>query len=190
MTVHFEDCPNEVIGDIIALLEFDDICSLRRTCKSLAYKTTQNRFKSFFRSKHVDLTQSALVEFVYVTQVGRLGTLVENLTLVGIVNNTAELESIVREWMSPKSVNSNVKFEEQNAEMAKNKQDLDILRQRQAEQGRLYESGRALSLLRDAFCNIATNSKTGKLPKLSLQTAVFRLDCQQRLSPAASGAGS
>lgn len=190
MTVHFEDCPNEIIGDIIVLLEFDDIRNLRRTCKSLAYKTTQNRFKSFFRSKHVDVTESALSDFVYATQAGRLGTLVENLILIGVVNNTAELESVGREWVPPKSGNSDLRFEEQNAEMAKNKQDFDILRQRQAEQGRLYDSGRVLSLLRDAFCNIATNSRTGKLPTLSLQTVVYRLDSQQRLNPADRHAGS
>ena len=97
MSPSLENCPNEVIESIVVLLVLGDICSLRQSSRALASKTTQNHFKSCFLSKHVDITGSALREFVDVTQRSWLGCLIQNLVLVGVVNNTKALVYIVRE---------------------------------------------------------------------------------------------
>lgn len=87
MSPYLEDCPNEVIEAIVVLLDLDDIRSLRQSCRSLAAKTTQNRFKSYYHSKRVDITPYALRAFVDATQPGRLGCLVQELILVGLTNS-------------------------------------------------------------------------------------------------------
>jgi hypothetical protein len=64
MSPWIEDCPNEIIEAIVVLLDLDDIRSFRQSCRSLAAKTTQNRFKSYYHSKRVDITLHALGAFV------------------------------------------------------------------------------------------------------------------------------
>ena len=95
MSPSLENCPNEVIESIVVLLVLGDICSLRQSSRTLSSKTTQNHFKSYFLSKHVDITESALRTFVDVTQPGWLGCLIQHLVLVGVVNNSKALEYIV-----------------------------------------------------------------------------------------------
>ncbi|KUJ14024.1 uncharacterized protein LY89DRAFT_152017 [Mollisia scopiformis] len=84
MAPRLEDCPNEVIESIVVLLDLNDICNLRQTSRSLATKATQNHFKSFYLSKHVDTTTRSLEKFVDATRPGRLGCLVQNLTIFGV----------------------------------------------------------------------------------------------------------
>jgi hypothetical protein len=97
MSPSLEDCPNEVIESIVVLLAITDICSLRQSSRTLATKTTQEHFKSYFRTKHVDITGSALQGLVDITQPGWLGCLIQHLVLVGVVNNTKMLEFILGE---------------------------------------------------------------------------------------------
>jgi hypothetical protein len=184
MSPSLEDCPNEVIESIVVLLGLSDICSLRQSSRALPSKTTQNHFKSYFLSKHVDITGSALRAFVDVTQPGWLGCLIQNLVLVGVVNNTKALEYIVGE--EPES-----DLKEENCgngkKLAKAKQDLEIFRQRQTDYEKLHESGTDVSLLSKAFSNIAANSRAGRLLSLSLEVVVYRKDAEKRLSPLVSG---
>ena len=84
MAPSLEDCPNEVIENIILLLDLVDIRSIRQSCRSLATKSTQDHWKSFYRAKRVDITPSALRSFIDATQSNRLGCLVQDLTLVGL----------------------------------------------------------------------------------------------------------
>ncbi|KAK3696416.1 hypothetical protein LTR37_017987 [Vermiconidia calcicola] len=83
-----EDCPNEVVESTTVLLDLKDICTLRLVSRTLASAATQNHFKSYFRSKRVELTEAALQAFVEVTRCGRLGCAVQNLTLVGIARQS------------------------------------------------------------------------------------------------------
>ena len=69
------------------LLDLEDIRSLRQSCRSLAVKSTQDRFKSYYQSKRVEITPHALRAFVDATQPGRLGCLVQELILVGLTND-------------------------------------------------------------------------------------------------------
>jgi hypothetical protein len=184
MSPSLEDCPNEVIESIVVLLVLGDICSLRQGSRTLASKTTQNHFKSYFLSKHVDITESALRKFVDVTQPDWLGCLVQNLVLVGVVNNTKALEYILGE--EPDS-----DLEEEGSgnrkKLAKAEQDLEILEQRQTDYEKLHESGTDVSLLSKAFSNVAANSKTGRLLSMSLEVVVYREDAERWLPPLAGG---
>ena len=96
MSPRLEDCPDEVIEAIVVLLHLDDIRSLRQSCRSLAAKTTQRHFKSYYHSKRVDITRRALRAFVNATQPGRLGCLVQELILVGLTNAKARIETTRR----------------------------------------------------------------------------------------------
>ena len=206
MSPNLEDCPNEVIESIVLLLGLSDIRSLRLSSRTLATKATQDHFKSYFRSKHVDITDSALRSFVNITRPGRPGCFVQHLVLVGVVNNTKLLESILHEgeeeYEEEDEVEEEDEAEDENAveeeeeeeedepkteKQIKAEQDLKILKQRQTDYEQLHESGTDVSLLSEAFSNIVANSKTGKLLSLSLEVVVYREDSEQRLSPLAGG---
>lgn len=182
MPLGLEDCPNEVIESITRLLVLSDICSLRQISRTIATKTTGAHFKSYFLSKQVDITSSALKVFVDVTQPGWLGCLIQNLKLVGVVNNTKLLESILEEESELEEEGEGSPERQKKAQ-----QDLDILEQRQNDYEQLHESGTDVSLLSTAFSNIAANSKSGKLFSLSLEVQVFREDAEKRLPPLAGG---
>ncbi|KAJ9419091.1 hypothetical protein QL093DRAFT_2353941 [Fusarium oxysporum] len=85
MPLGLESCPEPVVECIAQLLDFDDIRNLRLTCKSLALKSSQYRFRTFFRSKHVNVTVDALRTFAEGIQAGGLRCLIQYLYLVGIV---------------------------------------------------------------------------------------------------------
>jgi hypothetical protein len=70
---------------------------------------------------------------------------------------------------------------------AEAKRDLEILKQRQTDYKELHESGTDMSLLSEAFSNIATNSQTRKLLALSLEVVVYRENAEQRLYPLSGG---
>ena len=97
MSPCLEDCPNEVVESIVVLLVLDDICSLRQTSRTMATKTTQTHFKSYFLTKHVDITGSSLRKPVNFTYPDSLGCLIQNLVLVSVVNNTQALEFLLDE---------------------------------------------------------------------------------------------
>ncbi|SCN68682.1 uncharacterized protein FFNC_00036 [Fusarium fujikuroi] len=86
MPLGLESCPEPVVECIVQLLDLDDIRNLRVTCKSLAFKSSQYRFRTFFRSKHINLTVDALRTFAEGIQAGGLRCLIQHLYLVGIVD--------------------------------------------------------------------------------------------------------
>ena len=96
MAPSLQDSPVEVVEHIVGSLDLEDICNLRLTCRGVASKSAQGCFKTYFVSKHVDITDASLELFVNCTQPGSLSCLVEDLTIVGIVNNTISLEAILR----------------------------------------------------------------------------------------------
>lgn len=102
--------------------------------------------------------------------------------LVGVVNNTKQLESILEPIYS-----SDGEAERGEERQAKTQQGLEILEQRQNEYEQLHESGTYIILLSEAFRNIAANSKAGKLLSLSLEVIVYRQDAKQRLHPLSGG---
>lgn len=154
----------------------------------MAAKVNQRHFQSFFRSKKVDITETSLEAFVAVTQPNSLGCLVEDLALVGIVNNPKMLETMLlgktgtvpehlaglvsatERWYSPEELG--------NAEL-----DLEKLRSRRVVHEKLRQSGRDVTLLAKAFSNIAAYGKICRLRSLSLKVAVHSEDAINRRSP-------
>ena len=88
MSPCLEDCPNEIIEATVVLLDLDNIRSLSQSCWSPATKSTQNHFKSYYYSKHVDISLQTLRVFVDATQPGRLGCLVQKSILVDHTNGS------------------------------------------------------------------------------------------------------
>ena len=201
MAPNLSACPNEVIESIVVLLDLSSICNLRLSSQILAAKATQDHFKSYFHSKHVNITGSELRAFVDITRRGRLGCYVKNVVLFGVVNNTMLLESILREAQyeceeeaqedEDREKNGveddGENYEPRTRRQIKAAQDLKILQQRRTDDEQLNQSGEYVSLLSAAFRNLITNSQTGKLMALSLEVVVYRSDSEQRLPPLAGG---
>ena len=201
MTPSLEGLPNEVIDSIVALSDLGDICSLRLCSRTLATKATQVHFKSYFLSRHVDITDNSLREFVHLTQPGWLGCLIQHLVLVGVVNDTEGLEDEIRElrerWCCEEEyddrdwttkVEQDLKQREiEFQQMTKAKQNLDILKQRQIEFRQMHVSGTDVSLINEAFRNIAANGRIGRLFSLSLEVVVYSVDGEQRFRPPVRG---
>jgi len=192
MASSLEKCPNEIIESIVLHLDFGDICSMRLTSRPMATKVTQGRYKSAFRTKHVDVTEGALRALSDMTQPGWLGCQVQHLVVVGIVYNTKLLESKVRKLM--KQFESEDEVEEEDSEneskeeeISKAEEDIRILQQRQNDYTQFHESGMDVKLLSEAFSNIMANSKNKRLPSLSLEVVVYREDSEQRILPLAGG---
>jgi hypothetical protein len=177
MSLGLEGCPNEAIECIVVHLGLIDIRSLRLSSRALGIKATEDHFKSYFHSKHVDITHSALSAFVDITGPGELGCFIQDLTLVGVVNNTKLLESMLREGEEEyeeedeeedeegdeegdEEEDEDMEYEPRTEEQIKAELDLKILEDRQTDYEQLHESGTDVSLLSEAFRNIVANSKT------------------------------
>ncbi|KAH7191332.1 hypothetical protein DER44DRAFT_850469 [Fusarium oxysporum] len=93
MPLGLESCPEPVVECIAQLLDLDDIRNLRLSCKSLALKSSQYHFRTFFRSKHVNVTVDALRIFSEGIQAGGLRCLIQYLYLVGIVKECESRKS-------------------------------------------------------------------------------------------------
>jgi hypothetical protein len=88
----FEVLPPEIFETINVLLSLRDLCNIRLVSSSMASKATQDKFASFVRSRVVELTRPALETMAALTAEGSIGCFVEELTLAGVVYNTAGLQ--------------------------------------------------------------------------------------------------
>lgn len=193
MATQLVDLANEIIESIVVLLDLPDICNLRLASRLLASKVTQDHFRSFFRSQKIDLTKQSLQAFVDATRSGRLGCLVQDLTLVGIANNPKGLESILQEKTRPVVERNGPMFMStgercSEEELVKAERDLHTINRRREEQQQLREHGRDVELLGEAFANIAAHGKSGGLYSLSLEVAMYRDDADEPKRPT-SGLG-
>ncbi|KAF7117606.1 hypothetical protein CNMCM5793_006698 [Aspergillus hiratsukae] len=170
MAVCLESCPPEIIGCIVRLLDLTDVGNLRLTSRCLRSKATQGQFRSCFRSKRVKVTGPQLKNLAIVTQHGWLGCEINDLTLVGVVNNTERLEEAV--WDNPDDPK---------------KTDLETLQQRRRDYEQLLESGELVHILGNVFKNIAANNSTAKLSSLSLELIVYLSNAKDELAPLAGG---
>ncbi|KAL5045977.1 hypothetical protein BDW71DRAFT_197984 [Aspergillus fruticulosus] len=159
-----EHLPKEIIDSIVSHLELNDIRNLRLTSRSLALGSSGSHFKSYFRRKHVDLTEHALRNFVEETKPGRTGRLLQDLVLIGGTENTPI-----------------------GLEQAKAQLDLSVLMQRQILSERMRESGTYVRLLTEAFGNLIADGRSPGLQSLSLQVVVYRVDAEKRLPPDTGG---
>ncbi|KAK3626173.1 hypothetical protein LTR56_019961 [Elasticomyces elasticus] len=83
--------PNEVIENILSTLQLTDMWNLRLCSRGLAAKTIQPRFKAFYHSKTIPLQDTALENFSNVTRNSGLGCLVQNITIVGQVEDSGKV---------------------------------------------------------------------------------------------------
>lgn len=176
--------PDELFEFVVSYLSLDDIRSLRLASRLIAYKATQDTFRRYYRSKQVDLTSEGLKALVKAT--ARLGSLVEELSLVGIVYNLTELEDIVKSGRRSK------RKDEQDCRLGHNwitcsdaeteqvVLDLATLEQRQSEDEELRTAGNDVCLLTEAFVNLAASKR---LKLLSLQILVYRDDATTKILP-------
>lgn len=84
------NCPEDIIECIIGLLDLVDICNVRLSCYLLAQKASHHYFKTFFKSKHVDLTLKSLARFAIGTSAGGLRSLAQEIFIVGVTNKKYE----------------------------------------------------------------------------------------------------
>ncbi|KAF9886730.1 hypothetical protein FE257_011107 [Aspergillus nanangensis] len=97
MAIGLENCPLELVENIVGHLDVADVGNLRLTSRCLRSKATQSHFKYHFRSKRVRVTSSTLRKLASVTQSGSLGCEIRHLTLVGVVNTAAGDAVILQE---------------------------------------------------------------------------------------------
>ncbi|PYI07874.1 hypothetical protein BO78DRAFT_442362 [Aspergillus sclerotiicarbonarius CBS 121057] len=81
---NLEGLPVELIEAIVGWLDFQDICALRLTGRTVSFKSTNATFRSYFSSKKLQITQASLEQFVRVTRPGQLGLWLQRLTLYDI----------------------------------------------------------------------------------------------------------
>ncbi|PWY86558.1 hypothetical protein BO94DRAFT_86889 [Aspergillus sclerotioniger CBS 115572] len=84
--VSLESFPVELIEAIVSLLDFQDICTLRLTGRTLAFKSSNAIFRTYFSSKKLQITEASLKQFVRVTQPGQLGLWLQRLTVYDILD--------------------------------------------------------------------------------------------------------
>lgn len=181
---------NELFECIVSYLGLIDIRNFRLASRSTAYKATQDRFKYFLKTRHVDLTRSGLHSFVRSTSHNQLGAFVENLTLVGIVYNPFVLESIVKNgyrYPTKKELESNRELQGKSLqcseeEIHKTKDDLETLKRSREDDEDLRKQGGDASLLQKALENLSGSRQAG-LQRLSLEIVVYRSDATTRLAP-------
>lgn len=197
----FEGLPNEIVETIVGYLDLQSIGHLRQTSRTLAAKATQDRFKSFFKSKHVEITRPSLEAFVRATRPGHLGCLLQNLTLVGIVNNTIMLAKLAAKAKEIKDqrdeededdeeddkTNKGEKDDEESAESIA--RELAILVERQQDFDDMHEAGTDVDLLREAFNNFQASGKS-EISSVSLAIEIYREDPETRVQPGDFKAGS
>lgn len=118
-----EQCPAETIDNIVSFLNLRDICNLRLTSRGLALRVSvAPSLGSYLEQRQVDVTERSLRAVAEATaKPGRLGCFIDDLVLVGVVNNT-------------KFLTQEVKYAaEGTGQRAKAQQDFGILTRRQTE---------------------------------------------------------
>ncbi|KAK3724900.1 hypothetical protein LTR37_000948 [Vermiconidia calcicola] len=187
-----QSVPPEVLERCIEHLAFGDVCNLRLSCRTFAAWCAQDTFKSYFLSKHVDMTKEKLEAFVEQTRPGRLGCLVEHVILTGVAVDTQLLGEILQpktRWVTESHgpLFSSEQHRCTPAELLEVEADLKGLKALQTEQAYLRDNGESVGLLAEAFRNIASNGKLGLLPHLAMDVAVYRQNAETKQLPAEGG---
>ena len=187
-----EDLPPEILERTVVLLSLRDVCALRLSSRTLASKATQDYFKTFFTRKRVEVTELGLQKFVDCTAAGGLNSLIKHLTLVAPVYNTLELEfglenkvttAIV--WAEDGSIEDTDSRDLTTEELSQMSMDLPILRTRQEAHAQFVASGGCVTLLAQAFDNLAKHNVA--LDLVATEVAVYRLDAVTPIPPLYGG---
>jgi hypothetical protein len=174
----FEALPPEIFEGINVLLSLRDLSNVRVVSCSMASKATQDRFASFVRSRSVELTRPALETMAALTAEGRIGCFIEDLTIAGVVYNTAGLQhqlqagsktTLGRGCEASGMLDDKPTEPATDAELSRATAALDTMQSKQADYDQLHEAGGDIvALLAGIFQNIAANTKRRGLASLSL----------------------
>lgn len=84
--------PTELLEGVIALLPFQDVCSLRLVSRTIAARSGHGAFRKHFTTKTVNWTSTEQMQgFVHLTQPHWMGCLLQHLIIIGIAS-AASLE--------------------------------------------------------------------------------------------------
>lgn len=161
MAPTLDDIPDELFEWIVKQLEPCDIFHLRLSSRTLASKATQTRFKSFFHTRHVDLDERSLTQFVLATKNGGFGCLVKHLVLVGLVHDPVFLEYKIH--------NASVPDNTRLGSIDARKKTLDILNEQCKALRIFHDLRKSVRLLSQALRNLNEGTAFSSLPSLSLQ---------------------
>lgn len=183
-----QDLPLELLERVVVLLPLSDICSLRLTNKCLALNTVQKHFKGFFRTKRVAITERELRTFVAVTAYDGLACLVQNLTLVAPVYNTLELTTQLEEKTAKRARmvdnghSAKIDWHDlTEEELQQARLDLEVLKERSAEQLDMLHHQRDVDLLGQAFFNLAAHGASLRIVRTELE--IYKDDTTTPLLP-------
>jgi hypothetical protein len=188
-----QDLPPELTESVVLLLSLADICSLRLASKRLASNTAQKHFKAKFRTKRLELTEQQLRSFVAVTAHGGLGCQLQDLTFVAPVYNTttltARLESKTAQCADldekGRLRGRCVRKRLTDGELRQAGLDLVVLQERLAEQFDMIQHRRNVTLLSQAFCNLAAHGVS--LRVLQTEVQIYKDDTTMPLLPLFGG---
>lgn len=192
--------PAELIDSITTYLSLPDLRAVRLTSRELGRKATGYYFKSFCRSKNVDLRVSDLEALADLLEPGSLAaSTLEDLCISGVSFVTKSLERTLRQktvpgdWADPMGVRRDalgnsigakrvaVSSEEElrglEAELERMKFELEELEVEQKEE-------RDLEALKGLFEKVKANCGLKGLRRLKLDVVVFRDPERSRLEPA------
>jgi hypothetical protein len=179
--------PPEIFESINVLLSLRDLSNVRLVSRSMASKATQDRFASFVRSRSVELTRPTLETMAALTAEGRIGCLIQDLTLAGVVYNTAGLQhqlQVGTKTMLERGCEASGMLDESTerpteTELARATAALNTMQSKQADYDQLHDvGGDVVALLAGIFQNIAANTKRHGLASLSLDVREYRQDAQ------------
>ncbi|GIZ43375.1 hypothetical protein CKM354_000660500 [Cercospora kikuchii] len=175
--------PAELVENIVLSLTLHEICAFRLANRSIASKASQDHFRSFYRSKRVDVDEHGLKDFVVVTANGGMGCLIDDFTLTGLVYNSFYIQSQLRSG-NVREDNWRAITEEERAALQRQ---LNTFKRREQAQMHFLQSEDAQRLLVKAFRNIVKGRAANRPLSLTLDLAVYRDDPLIRSTPLEGG---
>ncbi|KAF7195574.1 hypothetical protein HII31_03168 [Pseudocercospora fuligena] len=181
--------PSELIEAICLGLSAQDIGSLRLTCHAMRSKATQDHYKSFFVKQRINFSEQKLKAFVDLTNAqDSVVSLVEELTIIGDVNNTMMLEKVVANGSKVITKQQGVfttstEHRLSETELDDARENLEILTRRQDEQQDLRRTRKDVDLLAEALQNLQGKG----LRLITLEVRVFEEDASNGSPPVAGG---
>ena len=188
MAPRLDDLPQEIIDAILTDLSVQDSCNLRLVSRPLQWQAIQRSFRDSFRQKRLEITQQNLENFVAVTRPGRLGCLIEDLTLYGLlISYEGLVKTVTKNCRTRKYLSGFIELSCEDlltpAESFKAKSDLEHLTNLHRSNDEMVNSEKAVALLSHAFKNISTNASLKQLSRLSLEINCIIDDPSQRYTP-------
>ncbi|KAI9844664.1 MAG: hypothetical protein M1838_002083 [Thelocarpon superellum] len=186
MTPRLDSLPAELADQIMSYLDLGDVSSVRLASRVLQLSCAERRFRDFFASRRVSLSEESLQTLVELTAHRVLGPAVRKLSIIATVHDTTKIERQVTTRTTSSTTHTGVFFgtttqDCTEEEMAQARLVLRLMTERKEEQARMGVTGLDVRLLTMAFRNL------GRLAALSLSAEVYQ-DLTHRALPERGGA--